>query len=83
MAEKMADAVGRKAMMEIADKLIGSRQEPLSAPPLPIGDLFDDPSVRRRIGKWISQARNRPKRRWRRRITKVKPLRLPRADQPA
>jgi hypothetical protein len=30
MAEKMADAVGRKAMMEIADKLIGSRQEPLS-----------------------------------------------------
>jgi hypothetical protein len=39
----------------------------LAIPHPTLGDLFLDPAVRERIGEWISQAMNRPRRRRKRR----------------
>lgn len=52
---------------EIADLLAG--------PAPTLEDLFGDPVVRKRVGEWISQAMNRPRRGKRRRInpTRVAP----------
>jgi hypothetical protein len=49
--------------------------ELLASPHPTLGDLFLDPAVRQRIGEWISQAMDRPRRRRKRRNNQTRATR--------